>query len=67
MVREYSAEFHSLSAKVRGWNECVLVDHYHNGLNPELATRALQLGNLPTLLGWIQLVCKVQSQEQMIE
>lgn len=43
------------------------VDYYCSRLNADLVAKALNQGEPPTLVGWIQLACKVENLDQLVK
>lgn len=58
-MKEYSAKFCALVAKLRDWPESMKMDYYRDGLNVDIMTKVLELDNPDTLVGWIQLAIEV--------
>lgn len=66
-MKEYSARFCTLVAKLRDWPENLKVDCFRNGLNPDIMSKVLYQANHPTLVGWNQLAAEVKSQQCLVK
>lgn len=65
-VREYSAVFRSLAAKLPDWPESLLVDYYRAGLNLEIMRKAIEHADPQTLVGWIQAASEVEARIHLV-
>lgn len=66
-IQDYLAEFCRNAVRVQDWPKAMKVRFCRVGLNTHLVKKAVFQDDPCTLLGWIQLTCKVENEVQIVK